>query len=61
MHILQVEAINIFVDNKKPLTPGKNSVFHDQSKHFDTGYHFVREWITGMEFQLQFIKSHNHP
>ena len=34
----------------------KNSIFHDQSKHIDTRYHFIRECIIKKKVQLKFAK-----
>ena len=53
----QVEATEIFVDNKSALALTKNPVFHDRSKHIDTRYHFIRECIARKEVQLEFVKS----
>ena len=55
--MLQAEATEIFVDNKSALTLAKNPIFHDQSKHIDTRYHFIRECIARKEVQLEFVKS----
>ena len=35
----------------------KNLVLHDQSKHIDTRYHFIRECIARKEVQIKFVKS----
>ena len=53
----QVEATEIFVDNKSALALAKNPVFHDRSKRIDTRYHFIRECIARKEVQLEFVKS----
>uniref|UniRef100_A0A2N9JBE9 Integrase catalytic domain-containing protein n=1 Tax=Fagus sylvatica TaxID=28930 RepID=A0A2N9JBE9_FAGSY len=57
LHMSQVEATEIFVDNKSALALAKNPVFHDRSKHIDTRYHFIRECIARKEVQLEFVKS----
>ena len=57
LHMSQVEAIEIFFDNKSALALAKNPVFHDRSKHIDTRYHFIRECIASKEVQLDFVKS----
>ena len=41
LQMLQDEAMKIFVDNKSTLALVKNLVFHDQSKHINTRYHFI--------------------
>ncbi|KAH9751814.1 hypothetical protein KPL71_014449 [Citrus sinensis] len=35
----------------------KNLVLHDQSKHIDTRYHFIRECIARKEVQIKYVKS----
>ena len=57
LHMSQVKATEIFVDNKSALALIKNPVFHDQSKHIDTRYHFIQECIARKEVQLEFVKS----
>ena len=57
--MFQEEAMTIFVDNKSAPTLAKNLVFHDQSKHFDTRYHFIQECIARKEVHLDFMKSHD--
>jgi transposase-like protein len=57
LHMLQAEATKIFVDNKSALALAKNPIFHDQSKHIDTRYHFIRKCIARKEVQLEFMKS----
>ena len=52
--------VKIFIDNILALALAKNSVFHDQSKHIDTRYHFIRDCVTTKEVELQFIKSQDH-
>lgn len=39
--MLQEEATLIHVDNKSTIALAKNPVFHDQSKHIDTRFHFI--------------------
>ena len=41
LQMLQAKAMWIFVDNKLTLALVKNLVFHDQSQHMDTQYHFI--------------------
>ena len=53
----QDEPTEIFLDNKSALALAKNPVFHDRSKHIDTRYHFIREYVTKKEVELKFVKS----
>ena len=57
--MFQEEAMKIFLDNKSALALAKNPIFHGQSKHIDTRYHFIRECIARKEVHLEFVKSHD--
>ena len=41
----QNEATQIFCDNMSAIALSKNHVFHKQSKHIDTRYHYIREMV----------------
>ena len=55
----QKESTKSFVDNKSTIDMVKNSVFHDQSKHIVTRYHYIRECITRKDVQLNCMMSHD--
>jgi len=57
LHLPQVEATEIYVDNKSAQALAKNPVFHDRSKHIDTRYHFIRECISRKEVELKYVKT----
>ncbi len=57
LYMLQAKATKIFVDNKSALALAKILIFHDQSKHINTSYHFIRECIARKEVQLEIVKS----
>ena len=57
LHLPQVEATEICVDNKSAQALAKNTVFHDRSKHIDTSYHFIRECISRKEVELKYVKT----
>ena len=40
-------ANKIVCDNKSSITLSNNHIFHKQSKHIDTRYHFIRELVNG--------------
>ena len=48
------DATQSIFDNKYAIAMSKNHVFHKQSKHIDTRYHFIRELVTGKEISVQF-------
>ncbi|KAK2996001.1 hypothetical protein RJ640_019468 [Escallonia rubra] len=57
LSFIQDESTQIYVDNKSAIALAKNLVFHDQSKHIDIRYHFIRESIANKQVQVKFVKS----
>jgi hypothetical protein len=53
----QKNATQIACDNKSSIALSNNHVFHKQSKHIDTRYHFIRALINGKEISVQFCRS----
>jgi hypothetical protein len=53
----QNDAMQIVCDNKSTIALSKNHVFHKQSKHIDTSYHFIRDLVNGKEIYVQFCRS----
>nr|GEY55852.1 ribonuclease H-like domain, reverse transcriptase, RNA-dependent DNA polymerase [Tanacetum cinerariifolium] len=51
----QEEKVTIKVDNKSAIALMKNPVFHERSKHIDTKYHFIREYVEREDIQVKFI------
>ncbi|KAK0577924.1 hypothetical protein LWI29_002417 [Acer saccharum] len=47
----------INVDNKSAIALSKNPVFHDQSKHIDTRFHFIKDCISKKEIHMKYVKS----
>ena len=52
-HLFQEEIIDI--DNKSTQALAKNLLYYEQSKHIDTRYYFIREYITQKEVELKFV------
>jgi hypothetical protein len=38
-------APKLLVDNQSAIALSKNPVFHEQSKHIDVRYHYIRECV----------------
>ena len=53
----QNDATQIVCDNKSAIALSRNHIFHRQSKHIDTRYHFVQELVSGKEIFVQFCRS----
>nr|GEX12654.1 ribonuclease H-like domain, reverse transcriptase, RNA-dependent DNA polymerase [Tanacetum cinerariifolium] len=51
------ENITIMVDNKSAIQLMKNPVFHGRSKHIDTKYHFIREYVKRDDIQVEFVSE----
>ena len=41
----ELEATVVHYDNQSGIRLSENQVFHDQSKHIDTRYHFLRDCV----------------
>jgi len=46
-------STNIYCDNTSVIALSKNSVFHQNNKHNDTRYHFIREIVRNGEVHLK--------
>ena len=45
------------VDNKSAINLCKNPVLHEQSKHIDTRYHFIRECVEKKLIAVEYVRS----
>ncbi|GJZ47234.1 retrovirus-related pol polyprotein from transposon TNT 1-94 [Tanacetum coccineum] len=52
LHMEQEDATEIYVDNKSAIDLAKNLVYHDQSKHINTRFHFIRECIARKDVRV---------
>ena len=52
----EIDAIIVHYDNHSSIRISKNTVFHDQSKHMDTRYHFLRDYVFKETIRLEYIK-----
>ena len=59
LKLTQIEDTMICVDNKFEQALAKNMVYHDRSKHINTRYHFIWEYIAKKEVALKYVKSHD--
>jgi len=53
----QEKSTKIYVDNSSVNALTKNPVFHDRSKHFDTRFHYLRDFITNKEVEVKYVKT----
>lgn len=44
---------------KSTIALAKNRVCHNQSKHTDTYYHYIRECIKRKDVPLEYVKTHD--
>ena len=47
----------LLVDNQSAITLSKNPVHHNQKKHIDTRYHFVRQCVEDKKIEIEFVRS----
>nr|GEV09703.1 ribonuclease H-like domain, reverse transcriptase, RNA-dependent DNA polymerase [Tanacetum cinerariifolium] len=48
------DKVTIRVDNKSAIALMKSPVFHERSKHIDTKYHIIREYVKREDTQVEF-------
>jgi len=53
----QEESTVIFVDNKSAIQVAKNPVHHGRSKHIDTRFHFLRDYMKEKIIELQYCHT----
>ena len=53
----ELESIVVHCGNQSGIRPSENSVFHDQSKHIDIRYHFLRNCVQRGNIQLEYIQT----
>ena len=49
--------VKLMVDNQSAITLSKNPVHHNQTKHIDTRYHFIRQCIDDKKIEIGFIRT----
>ena len=54
-------AITIHSDSQSAIYLAKNPVFHKRTKHIETRYHKIREWIEEGKIDLQKIDTLENP
>ena len=57
LKVSQNGAIKIYIDNKSAIDLAKNPMYHDQSKHIDTKFHFIRKCVKEGIIQLIHTKT----
>ncbi|KAL5553495.1 hypothetical protein UlMin_040896 [Ulmus minor] len=53
---MQEEPTKVCVDNKSAIALAKNPVLHNRSKHIDVHYHYIREYISRKDVQIEYVK-----
>ncbi|KAG6480841.1 hypothetical protein ZIOFF_057429 [Zingiber officinale] len=51
------KSVTLFVDNKSVIALMKNLVFHCRSKHIDTRFHFIREYVEKGQIVVEFVNT----
>jgi hypothetical protein len=47
----------LHLDNQSAIQLAKNPVYHRRSKHIETRYHKIREWVQKKCFTLQYVHT----
>ena len=53
----ELESTMVNCDNQSGTRLSKNPVFHDQSKHIDIRYHFLRDCVQRGNIRLEYIQT----
>jgi len=53
-----LEATVVHCDNQSGIRLSENPVFHDQSKHIDIRYHFLRDCVQRGTIWLEYIQTY---
>jgi hypothetical protein len=54
---VQLRPTVIYCDNQSCIKLSENLVFHDQSKHIEIRYHFIRDYVQRGAVELQYIST----
>jgi hypothetical protein len=54
------DPITIHCDNTNSISVSKNPIVHSKTKHIPIKYHFLREQVTNIIVQLNYISSIEH-
>jgi hypothetical protein len=57
LKITYTDPIPIHFDNTSAISVSKNPVLHSKTKHIPIKYHFLREQVTNIIVQLNYIPS----
>ena len=57
LEVKYVDPIPLHCDNTSTISMSKNPVLHSKIKHIPIKYHFLRENVTNIVVQLNFIPS----
>ena len=49
----------ICVDNKSAIALAKNLTFHEHSKHIDTRFHLIRDYVEKKEVKLAYVMTND--
>jgi hypothetical protein len=49
------ERVVLNIDNKSAISLCKNPVHHDKSKHIDTKYHYIREYVEESKIEVNYV------
>ena len=47
----------LMVDNRPAIALVKNLVLHDQSKHIDVKFYFLRDYVDGGQIIIKFVET----
>ena len=52
-----MEAVKIIIDNQSAIMMSKTSAHHNRTKHIDSQYHFIRDYIEDGRVIIKHVKT----
>ena len=49
--------VKLMVDNQSAITLSKNPIHHNRTKHIDTRYHFIRQYVEDKKIEIGFYSD----
>lgn len=55
----QNHVTSIYCDNRSTIAITKKPMFHNRTKHIDTKYHFIRDYVAKQDIEIKFCKTND--
>lgn len=59
LNIKEAHCVKLKVDNKSAISLSKNHVHHERSKHIQTRYHFIRDYVEEGSVSMEYVSMND--